>query len=87
MSDEVSSGKDIEVEIWTDRYKFKGKMFLPLGGADNSRLSDFLNESPKTFFALTDATGQMADGAEVFRSAPFIAVNKNVITLVRPLNE
>jgi hypothetical protein len=84
---ETNSGKDIEVEIWTEHYKFKGKLFLPLGGTDNSRLSDFLNESNKTFLAITDVTAQTTDENVVLRCEPFVAINKIFITLIRPLDE
>jgi len=44
-------GKTVEVEIWTDRYRIKGQVFIPLGdlGAYKGRLSDYLNDSERTF--------------------------------------
>ena len=81
------SGKDIEVEIWTETHKFTGHLFLPLAGAYNSRLSDFLNESGKTFFAITNVTVETTDKTVVLKSEPFMAINKNLITVIRPLKE
>jgi hypothetical protein len=82
-------GKRIEVEMQTDTYKIRGTLFLPLAGEGgySSRLSDFLNNPDKHFLSLTDVKVEALPDPEVKWDAPFLAVNKSVVTMVRTIKE
>jgi uncharacterized protein DUF6812 len=82
-------GKRVEVEIYTDTYKIRGSCFVPLAGegAYNSRLSDFLNNPDKHFLALTSVKVEALPEPEIKWDAPFLAVNKSVVTMVRAIKE
>lgn len=82
-------GKRVEVEILTDTYKIRGTLFVPLAAKDgySARLSDFLNNPEKTFLALTDVHVEALPDPDMKWEAPFLAVNKSVISLVRAIKE
>ena len=82
-------GKRVEVEIHTDTYKIRGMLFIPLAGEGgySSRLSDFLNNPNKHFLALTNVKVEALPDPEVKWDAPFLAVNKRVVTMVRGIKE
>jgi uncharacterized protein DUF6812 len=82
-------GKRVEVEIHTDTYKIRGTLFIQLAGEGgySSRLSDFLNNSEKHFLALTSVKVEALPEAEIKWDAPFLAVNKSVVTMVRAIKE
>jgi uncharacterized protein DUF6812 len=82
-------GKAVEVEILTDTYKIRGTLFVPLAGKDgySARLSDFLNNPEKNFLALTHVNVEVLPDPEMKWEAPFLAVNKSVVTLVRAIKE
>ncbi len=82
-------GERVEVEIHTDTYKIRGMLFIPLAGEGgySSRLSDFLNNPNKHFLALTDVKVEALPDPEVKWDAPFLAVNKSVVTMVRGIKE
>jgi hypothetical protein len=83
------TGKKVEVEVWTDRLRITGNMFIPGSheAAYNSRLSDFLNDGEKTFIPLTHVTVGYIGGSEVLWTGEFLAVNKNQISLIRAIKE
>lgn len=64
-------------------------MFIPLAGKGGyaSRLSGLLNKSEIKFFALTDVKAQALPNPDEKWEAPFMAVNKNVVTMVRVIKE
>ena len=82
-------GKTVEVEILTDTYKIRGTLFVPLAGKDgySARLSDFLNNPEKGFLALTHVKVEALPDPDMKWEAPFLAVNKSVVTLVRAIKE
>ena len=82
-------GKTVEVEIWTDKYRIKGQVFIPLAdlGAYKGRLSDYLNDHERTFIPVTHVTLGLLNGNEVIWDGRFLAVNKSSIALVRALRE
>jgi hypothetical protein len=82
-------GKLVEVEILTDTYKIRGTLFVPLAGKDgySARLSDFLNNPEKTFLALTNVYVEALPDPDMKWDAPFLAVNKNLVTIVRAIKE
>jgi uncharacterized protein DUF6812 len=82
-------GKRVEVEIHTDTFKIRGTLFIPMAGEGgySSRLSDFLNNSEKHFLALTSVKVEALPDPEIKWDAPFLAVNKSVVTMVRAIKE
>ena len=73
--------------------------FLPLGrlksppsnrpgeGAYRSRLSDLLNNPDKQFLPITNAKVEVLPERENKWEAPFLAINKSVVTIVRAIKE
>jgi hypothetical protein len=86
---EAYKGRRVEVEILTDTYKIRGTLFLPLAdrGGYAARLSDFLNNPAKTFLALTSVHVDALPDPELKWDAPFLALNKSVVTMVRAIKE
>jgi hypothetical protein len=82
-------GKKVEVEILTETYKIRGTLFVPLAGKDgySARLSDFLNNPEKAFLALTNVSVEALPDPEMKIVAPFLAVNKSVVSMVRAIKE
>jgi hypothetical protein len=62
-------------------------LFLPLAdkGGYASRLSDLLNYPEKHFLALTGVNVEVIAEPESKWDAPFLAVNKSVVTMVRAI--
>ena len=89
MAEAAYKGKRIQVEILTDTYKIQGVLFLPLAdrGGYAARLSDFLNNPDKTFLALTDVHVEALPEPNFKWDAPFLALNKSVVTMVRAIKE
>jgi hypothetical protein len=82
-------GRKVTVEILTNAYKIRGTLFVPLAGKGgfNSRLSDSLNNPDKRFLALTEVEVEAFPDANEKWQAPFLAVNKNAVTVVRAIKE
>jgi hypothetical protein len=89
MATTATKGKSVEVEIITDTFKITGTLFIPLTaeGAYSLRLSDFLNKPGKNFLALTNVKAEALPDPKTKWEAPFVAVSKNVITMVRVIKE
>ena len=89
MAQAAYKGKRVEIEVLTDVYRIWGTLFLPLAGegADAARLSDFLNNPDKTFLSLTDVRVEALSEAGGWWEAPFVALNKSVVTMVRAVKE
>ena len=87
MARATYKGKRVEVEILTDTYKIRGALFIPLAGEGgySSRLSDLLNKSEIQFLALTNVKAEALPDPNENWEAPFIAVNKSVVTMVREI--
>lgn len=82
-------GKKVQVEVWTDRLRITGSLFIP-GIPEieyDARLSDFLNDGVKTFISLTQVTVGHVGGSEILWNGKFLMVNKNQICLIRVLKE
>src|SRR5262245_57789118 len=89
MAQAAYKGKRVEVEIHTDTYRMRGWLFVPLAGEGgySSRLSDFLNNPNKRFVALTNVRVEALPDPDAKWEAPFLAINKNVVTMVRAVKE
>jgi hypothetical protein len=70
-----------QVTLETDRYRIEGKLTLPREGY-RSRLSDYVNQRDREFFAVNDATLTTLDSPEQVHHVPFIMVARRHIRLV-----
>ena len=70
-----------EIVLETDRYRIEGKLTLPREGY-RSRLSDYVNQRDREFFALNDATVTALDAPEQIRHASFLMVARAHVRIV-----
>jgi len=70
----------------TDRYRITGKLTLPREGF-RSRLSDYVNQRDREFFALADATVASLDTPGEVRDASFLMVARGHVRLIAPADE
>jgi len=73
--------REEQVVLETDRYRIVGTLTLPREGY-RSRLSDYVNQRDREFFAVSDATVTSLDDTESTRKATFIMVARRHVTLV-----
>jgi hypothetical protein len=73
--------REEQVVLETDRYRIVGALTLPREGY-RSRLSDYVNQRDREFFAVSDATVTSLDDTESTRRAGFIMVARRHVTLV-----
>jgi len=71
------------VVVETDRYRIEGKLTLPREGY-RSRLSDYVNQRDRDFFAFQDATMTPLSGGDG-RTVPFPMVARRHVVLVTPV--
>ena len=71
------------VDEETDRYRIEGKLTLPREGY-RSRLSDYVNQRDRDFFAFQDATMTPLSGGDG-RTVPFLMVARRHVVLVTPV--
>lgn len=72
-----------KVIVETDRYRIEGNLTLPREGY-RSRLSDYVNQRDRDFFAFSDATLTPLNGDGTPRPVPFVMVARNHVVLVTP---
>ncbi len=70
-----------DIVLETDRYRIEGKLTLPREGY-RSRLSDYVNQRDREFFALNDATVTALDAPEQTRHASFLMVARTHVRIV-----
>ena len=70
------------VIVETDRYRIEGKLTLPREGY-RSRLSDYVNQRDRNFFAFSDATMTPLSGGDP-QTVPFLMVARRHVVLVTP---
>jgi hypothetical protein len=70
-----------DIILETDRYRIEGKLTLPREGY-RSRLSDYVNQRDREFFALNDATVTALDAPEETRKASFLMVARSHVRIV-----
>lgn len=75
--------RDEPVVLETDRYRIEGDLTLPSQGY-RSRLSDFVNQRDREFFAIQRATVSPLDGDGDVRSFEFLMVARQHVRLVVP---
>ena len=78
--------REEQVVLETDRYRIVGTLTLPREGY-RSRLSDYVNQRDREFFAVSDVTITALDDTESTRRAAFIMVARRHITLVALASE
>ena len=71
------------IVVETDRYRIEGNLTLPSEGY-RSRLSDYVNQRDREFFALQDTTITPLDGTGQGHPAGFVLVARRHIRLVLP---
>ena len=71
------------VVVETDRYRIEGKLTLPREGY-RSRLSDYVNQRDRDFFAFQDATMTPLSGGDA-QTVPFLMVARRHVVLVTPV--
>ena len=71
------------IVIETVRYRIEGMLTLPREGY-RSRLSDFVNQRDRDFFAISDAVVTVLDSTDPPREVGFVMVARSQIVLVRP---
>jgi hypothetical protein len=71
------------VIVETDRYRIEGKLTLPREGY-RSRLSDYVNQRDRDFFAFQDATLTPLSGDGEARVVPFLMVARRHVVMVTP---
>jgi hypothetical protein len=74
------------VVLEMDRHRIYGDLTLPREGY-RSRLSDYVNQRDREFFAVSDATVTSLDDTESTRRASFIMVARRHVTLVALASE
>ena len=67
----------------TDRYRIEGKLTLPSEGY-RSRLSDYVNQRDREFFAMQDTTVTPLDGSGEGHAVGFVLVARRHIRIVLP---
>jgi hypothetical protein len=78
--------REEQVVLETDRYRIVGTLTLPREGY-RSRLSDYVNQRDREFFAVSDVTITALDDTESMRRAGFIMVARRHVTLVALASE
>jgi hypothetical protein len=73
--------REEEIVLETDRYRIAGKLTLPREGY-RSRLSDYVNQRDREFFALSDVTISELDGATEPQARPFLMVARAHVRLI-----
>ena len=73
--------REEEVVLETDRYRIAGKLTLPREGY-RSRLSDYVNQRDREFFALSDVRISDLDSPEAARETPFLMVARAHVRLI-----
>ena len=72
-----------KVIVETDRYRIEGNLTLPREGY-RSRLSDYVNQRDRDFFAFSEATLTPLDGDAGPTQVPFVMVARSHVVLVTP---
>jgi hypothetical protein len=73
--------REEQVVLETDRYRITGKLTLPREGF-RSRLSDYVNQRDREFFALADARITNLDSPDQARDTSFLMVARGHVRLI-----
>jgi hypothetical protein len=69
------------IVLETDRYRIEGKLTLPREGY-RSRLSDYVNQRDREFFAINEATLTSLDAPDQVRYTSFLMVARRHVRMV-----
>src|SRR4051794_41564461 len=69
------------IVLETDRYRIEGMLTLPREGY-RSRLSDYVNQRDREFFAINEATMTALDAPDHVRHAAFLMVARRHVRMV-----
>lgn len=72
------------VVIETARYRIEGTLTLPREGY-RSRLSDFINQRDRDFFAVANARVSLVDHPDRVEDVGFVMVQRSQIVIVQPV--
>jgi hypothetical protein len=78
--------REEQVMLETDRYRITGTLTLPREGY-RSRLSDYVNQRDREFFALSECTVEPLDGAEGARRTSFLMVGRSHVRIIAITSE
>jgi hypothetical protein len=73
--------REEQVVLETDRYRISGTLTLPREGY-RSRLSDYVNQRDREFFALSEVTMAALDDASTARTISFLMVARQHVRIV-----
>jgi hypothetical protein len=73
--------REEQIVLETERYRIVGKLMLPSEGY-RSRLSDYMNQRDREFFALNEAVVTPLDAPEETRRASFLMVGRAHVRLI-----
>jgi hypothetical protein len=74
------------IVLETDRYRIEGNLTLPREGY-RSRLSDYVNQRDREFFAVSEATLTALDSPDQVRHAEFLMVARRHVRMVTLASE
>ena len=87
MIDGRVSGKGQRVEVWTDKYRLVGQVYVPqLVSGGIARLSDVVNDPTRHFIPLTRVAMYRRGDDQVLAEYEFLLLNRASIELIRPLD-
>ncbi len=87
MIEGQGSGKAQRVEVWTDKYRLVGHVYVPqVIGGGMARLSDVINEVNRHFIPLTRVAMYRRGDDQVVAEEEFLLVNRASIEIIRPLD-
>jgi hypothetical protein len=74
------------IVLETDRYRIEGKLTLPREGY-RSRLSDYVNQRDREFFAINEAVITALDTPDLVRHSAFLMVARRHVRMVTLASE
>ena len=86
MNEWQGSGRGQRVEIWTDKYRLMGYIFVPEETGRNVRLSDVINDPDRPFLPMVRVAMYQRGGDELLMEQEFLLVNLAAIEILRPLD-
>lgn len=86
MEEWRSSGRGQRVEVWTDKYRLLGHMFVPEEAGRTVRLSDVINDPDRPFIPLVKVAVYGRGDDQILMEQDFLLVNRATIEILRPLD-
>ena len=87
MNQGQASGKGQRIEIWTDKYRLVGHVYVPqVTGGGTARLSDVINDPNRHFLPLTRVAMYRRGDDQALVEHEFLLVSRASIEMIRPLD-